>query len=159
MVKLRIKNFGPIRYGCENSEGWIEFKKITVFIGDQGTGKSTIAKIFSTFSWLEKAVVKKELDEKIFATKSFFRSKILSYHRIEDYLNDGTVIEYDGEGVYFKYENGELSFSEKEKRYQIPQIMYIPSERNILTFLKNPQDFKMLSGSLLDLLRKYKSSL
>ena len=36
-----IKNFGPI----ENIE--IELKKINIFIGEQGVGKSTIAKLYS----------------------------------------------------------------------------------------------------------------
>lgn len=38
------------------SNGYFEVKRVTIFIGDQGTGKITVAKLFSTFSWLEKAI-------------------------------------------------------------------------------------------------------
>jgi predicted ATP-dependent endonuclease of OLD family len=41
MEKLIIKNFGPIK------EAEIELKKVNVFIGPQGSGKSTIAKVIS----------------------------------------------------------------------------------------------------------------
>lgn len=39
--KLIIKNFGPIK------DIELELKKVNVFIGEQGTGKSTLAKIFT----------------------------------------------------------------------------------------------------------------
>ena len=55
MAKLRIKNFGPITEGLQSSDGFITFDKYTLFIGDQGTGKSTVAKMYSVCSWLEKA--------------------------------------------------------------------------------------------------------
>ena len=47
MAKLKVKNFGPIRDGLTENEGWIEFKKVTLFIGEQATGKSTIAKLYA----------------------------------------------------------------------------------------------------------------
>ena len=47
MAKLRIKHFGPITEGCDSDDGFITFDKYTLFIGDQGTGKSTVAKLFA----------------------------------------------------------------------------------------------------------------
>ena len=52
MVKLRIKNFGPIKEIYKDE--YLIINKVSVFIGEQGSGKSTIAKLFSTLSWLEK---------------------------------------------------------------------------------------------------------
>lgn len=46
--RLIVKSFGPVK------ELDIVFKSITILIGDQGTGKSCIAKLFSMFKWLEK---------------------------------------------------------------------------------------------------------
>ena len=43
MAKIRIKNFGPIRQGCPDDDGWIDIKKVSVFIGNQGSGKSCVA--------------------------------------------------------------------------------------------------------------------
>lgn len=41
--RLIVKSFGPVK------DLDIIFKKVTLFIGDQGTGKSCAAKLFSTF--------------------------------------------------------------------------------------------------------------
>ena len=53
MTKIRIKNFGPIKQGCPDDDGWIDIKKVSVFIGNQGSGKSCVAKLISTFTWIE----------------------------------------------------------------------------------------------------------
>ena len=58
MSKIKIKNFGPIKAGCTENDGWIDIKKVTLFIGNQGSGKSTVAKLISTLTWLEKAMVR-----------------------------------------------------------------------------------------------------
>ena len=64
MAQIRLSDFGPIIKGYTENEGYIDFKKVTVFIGDQGMGKSTLAKLYSLFSWLEKAVYQGKLSEK-----------------------------------------------------------------------------------------------
>ena len=48
MSKIKIKKFGPIKGGCQNDDGWLNIEKVTVFIGSQGSGKSTVAKLIST---------------------------------------------------------------------------------------------------------------
>ena len=47
MARLIIRNIGPIK------DIDIELNKVNVFIGEQSSGKSTIAKIVSFCSWLE----------------------------------------------------------------------------------------------------------
>lgn len=47
MAKLRIKYFGPITECFDSEDGFIDFSKLTLFIGDQGTGKTSVAKLFS----------------------------------------------------------------------------------------------------------------
>ena len=42
MVKIKVKNFGPIKEGYLDNNGWIEIEKNTFFIGNQGSGKSTL---------------------------------------------------------------------------------------------------------------------
>ena len=56
MSKIKIQNFGPIKNGLIDNDGFIDIKQVTIFIGNQATGKSTIAKIFSTCTWIEKAL-------------------------------------------------------------------------------------------------------
>ena len=58
MAKLKIRNIGPIKSTENLKNGYIDFDGVTLFIGNQGTGKSTISKIYSTLSWIEKALVR-----------------------------------------------------------------------------------------------------
>ncbi len=62
MSKIRIKNFGPIKEGFKEADGneWMDVKKVTVFIGNQGSGKSTVAKVISTLTWMEKSSINSE---------------------------------------------------------------------------------------------------
>ena len=66
MSKIKIKNFGPIKEGCQENDGWLDVKKVTVFIGNQGSGKSTVAKLITTFMWIEKALTRGDYDKKNF---------------------------------------------------------------------------------------------
>jgi len=66
MSRIKIRNFGPIKNGFEAYEGWIDIKKVTCFIGNQGSGKSTVAKLISTFTWIEKALVRGDYNKKWF---------------------------------------------------------------------------------------------
>ena len=54
MDRITIKNFGPIKNGV------VDVNRITLFCGPQGSGKSTVAKLVSTFAWLEKSLVRGE---------------------------------------------------------------------------------------------------
>ena len=49
MERIVIKDFGPIKELEIN-----DIKKITIFIGDSGSGKSTVMKVISLFRWLYK---------------------------------------------------------------------------------------------------------
>src|SRR6266702_1444885 len=105
MSRIRIKNFGPIRNGYTENGGWMEVKKVTVFIGNQGSGKSTAAKLISTLSWIEKAMVKGVLKEDELNTYNRFQ-KTLSYQKINNYLRPDTEIEFDGKAYTLFFENG-----------------------------------------------------
>src|ERR1700712_734329 len=102
MSKIKIKNFGPIKEGYLENDGWIDIKKVTVFIGNQGSGKSTVAKLISTFTWIEKALTRGDYDSKHFERKNKLKNQYLTYHRIENYFSnsenrDNTLIEYRGD--------------------------------------------------------------
>ena len=97
MSKIKIKNVGPIKDGYKSNNGFIEFSDLTVFIGNQGSGKSTIAKIFSTMSWIEKALVRGDFTGSYLSQYNRFK-KQLAYQNISNYLNDNSEIEYIGAG-------------------------------------------------------------
>ena len=41
--------------GFDSEDGFIDFSKLTLFIGGQGIGKTAVVKLFFLCSWLEKA--------------------------------------------------------------------------------------------------------
>ena len=160
MSKIRIKNFGPIKEGCQEKDGWIDIKKVTVFIGNQGSGKSTVAKLISTFSWIEKALVRGDYQKKWFEKKNRLKNQFLIYHRIENYgdegLFDNTEFDYQGEAYSIKYKNGFLEIIENKKQnYYLPQIMYVPAERNFIANVKSPKELKLSSDSLKEFLSEF----
>lgn len=160
MSRIKIKNFGPIKYGCEANEGWIDIKKVTCFIGNQGSGKSTVAKLISTFTWIEKALVRGDYNKKWFERKNKLENQYLNYHRLKNYFNfngaEKTLIEYEGDAFSIVYENGSLVISEvQNKEYPLPQIMYVPAERNFITYVKTPKELKLSSESLKEFLTEF----
>lgn len=160
MSRIKIKNFGPIKNGCEANEGWIDIKKVTCFIGNQGSGKSTVAKLISTFTWIEKALVRGDYNKKWFQRKNKLKNQYLNYHRLENYFKvngaEKTVIEYEGDAFSIVFENGSLLISEvQNKDYPLPQIMYVPAERNFITYVKTPKELKLSSESLKEFLTEF----
>ncbi|MCB9287530.1 MAG: ATP-binding protein [Lewinellaceae bacterium] len=162
MSKIKINNFGPIKVGCQENDGWLEVKKVTVFIGNQGSGKSTVAKLISTFSWIEKALTRGDYDIKWFTRKNKFRNTYCSYHRLENYFfdingNDTADLEYRGDSYSMKYQKGDFSIVESTQKntYSLPQIMYVPAERNFISTVKSPKLLKLSSDSLVEFLTEF----
>lgn len=163
MIRLRVKNFGPIREGMKQNDGWIEFKRVTVFVGNQGSGKSTLAKLFSTFSWIEKALVRGDFEKKWFERKNRLNNRFLTYHRLENYFSadkpDEAEIEYEGDAYSIKYYQGQLQITESEaEHYCLPQVMYVPAERNFISYVRHPRELKLSSESLKEFLTEFDSA-
>ncbi len=92
MVRLKIQNVGSVKNGFDANEGFINFTGVTLFTGSQGSGKSTIAKVFSTVSWIEKALVRGDFTESHLTSLNRFKEE-LDYQGIRDYLSDNSVIQ------------------------------------------------------------------
>lgn len=148
MSKIRIKHFGPIKDGYQDQDGWLEVKKVTVFIGNQGSGKSTVAKLISTLSWIEKAMVMGIIRQNELNTHNRFL-KQLAYQRIEKYATPETSIEYKGKAFSLSYIEGRFEAQEsKGNGYLLPKIMYAPAERNFLSSVDRPDKLKNLPSTL-----------
>lgn len=141
MSKIKIKNFGPIKEGMLDNDGRIDIKKVTVFIGNQGSGKSTVAKLISTFMWLEKALIRGDMKAPV-SYQDFI--ELIEFHRIENYLEPNTQIEYEG-ATYLLKLVGNANSGKKiieatklnSKAVKLPKIMYVPAERNFLSSIEN----------------------
>lgn len=155
MVKLRVKNFGPVKEIC--NDDFLLIKKVSVFIGEQGSGKSTIAKLFSTLSWLEKDYFRNPQNYENFGKTEFI--KYCEEQKLNKYFIDSTVIDYIGSVYEFHYSSDEFLSKKINAKYSKPKIMYIPSERNLLTVVDNAENVKKLPLMLKLLQNEYKNAL
>ena len=156
MCKLRIKAFGPIVKGFSDSQDdFFDICPLTVFVGNQGAGKSTIAKLFSSLCWVEKAVLigKKTLKE---VETQVFLKNLLSYQRIYSYLSDESEIEYLTDFIQIRVVKKRLAVTIKNvEGYVRPQIQYIPSERNLVGIVDRFAQLPLLPDSMQDFLYVY----
>ena len=131
--RLIVKSFGPVK------DLDILFKKVTLFIGDQGTGKSCVAKLFSTFKWLEKVLSQKKYKLSYFEQYNRFKTMLCAYHRIDSFIDNGNpYIKFEGELYDFLYENGHFSVIDKKQEIKgISKVMYVPAERSIVSVAEN----------------------
>lgn len=128
MIKIEIKNIGPIK---EVSE--ITLNRINVFMGPQSSGKSTIAKIISFCTWVEKDVATSQSLSEYQENKTYFKEHLESFHKIKGYFNCDSYIHYKSDVVDIVWEDEKCSISWVDKyAYKRSKIAYIPSERNMV---------------------------
>ena len=141
MNRLVIRNVGPIRSVD------INLNKVNVFIGPQGCGKSTIAKIVSFCSWLEKV---NQATER--AVADGLIKRLVAFHHMEGYFSEKSSILYVGDNIAFAYNwKGSLPLPKKfvdanpkslhdnelvlyaQSKLVNPKVAYIPAERNFVS--------------------------
>lgn len=160
MSAISIKHFGPIKEGYQANGGWLEIKKVTLMIGNQGSGKSTVAKLISIFMWLEKVLVRGDYKENWFTQRKRFQNVLCKYHRLENYFTEKTIILYQGNAYSFEYQLETLTIKqntnvEEAEKYALPQIMYVPAERNFISTVKKPDVLKFSSDSLVEFVTEF----
>lgn len=111
-VNLTVYQFGPI------SEADVVFDKYTVLIGKQGSGKSTIAKLYSMFTWLEKG----------WHAVSPVKNTLPNIHDSRKYIVPITV----------------WNHTLREKRLSIFMDYIITSSMKMKSFMSKPKDFRSL---------------
>lgn len=155
MSTVEIKNIGPIK------EAKFDLNKINVFMGPQSSGKSTIAKIISFCTWLDKKYARDGFfgvikDENIDVPD--YIDELKSYHRLTNgYFSDESSIAFDGEEITFSYNSDFISKEvpsmtiENDNRFRIglktgkrrqsDKVIYIPSERNFVSAIYNLNEY------------------
>jgi predicted ATPase len=157
MSKIKIKNFGPIKEGYQENDGWMDVKKVTVFIGNQGSGKSTVAKVISTMTWMEKAINRGDIarPESINDFQTHFK-----YQSLNGYFKSDTAIEYYGDAysIIFNKEYSLYPIIQKNEsgNYVVPKIMYVPDGRSFLSVIKNANGVKGLPAPLFEFAEELK---
>ena len=156
MRKLSVKHVGPIKGGYESGDGYIDFPGVTMFIGPQGSGKSTIAKLYSTLAWIEKALFREDFSLDYLTKYNRFK-KQLKYQNISNYLSENSEINYHGQAYDISYRGGELEIRKHAINgdYAFPKIMYVPAERNFVSAVDKPDLMKRLPAPLYTFLEEY----
>ena len=97
--RLVVRNFGPIT----NLD--IEFRKLTLFIGDQGSGKSTVSKLLTIcrdLRWWLQILEDADSDE---VMRPFYNFSI------DEYFHKDSFFEYRINGHKLIFEKGKFSFT------------------------------------------------
>ena len=127
MATIEIRNIGPIKEVPE-----ITLNRVNVFMGLQSSGKSTIAKIISYCTWVEKDVATGQ-PLSYYEEKGRFKKLLESFHKIKDYFRADSYIHYTSDTVEIVWENGACRLQWVDRfAYRRSKITYIPSERNMV---------------------------
>lgn len=149
-VQISVKEFGPIRNGLSDNKGWMTLPKVTLFCGPQGSGKSSVTKLISLLSWLEKSAYRNpglKIDAEVF-------DQALEWQNIASYLTPETVIEYRGDLLHFTYDKGKVSAEmvfDETTPYVVPKISYMPAERNFASIVRAADRVEGLPRPLVDM--------
>lgn len=136
MESVIIKNFGPIK-----EAEFSDIKKITIFIGESGSGKSTIMKIIALFRWLYKMLNIRSFLKYSGIKKSPFRfafTNLLKHNGILGYLQYDTVLIYKNGSLVLEWDSkakklrGTSSFIPKNE-LSLEKISYISDKRNLIS--------------------------
>lgn len=137
---LHIRNFGPIK------DVKLELGKVNVLIGDQGTGKSTVAKLYSVIrlsSFVE--IFDQNGNDVIAKDEDSAFLEYLDWFGIKGYLNDDTAIKYSSKEFNFTFKNKKIESKEINshgvERLSMSAVVandiFIPTERIYLSALAN----------------------
>lgn len=126
MCKIKIQNLGPI------IEVEFTLNRVNVITGPQCSGKSTIAKVVSACSWLEKDSIRRQSISHI--TRDFFEQVLLIYHQLDKYpKHTNMLIEYKGDvlSILYTQDKFEINKADGFEQKTLGKVAYLPAERNI----------------------------
>lgn len=138
---ITIQNVGPIK------DITLPLNRINVLIGPQSSGKSTIAKLLSFCSWLEKEMT---INQKSIKTdEEYIKKNLFDYHRIGSYFSNESVVIYEDDCMKFTFSNmhAETKKCDSFENSLSHKTAYIPAER-IMASVPNVRSFQLFHSSL-----------
>jgi len=155
MATIHIKNVGPLK-----DTGEIALNRLLLIIGKQSSGKSTFMKVLCHCRWVEKTLmVDDDSSAKDYGKDQEFLKSLMTFHRFNpDFFSSDSYIKYDGDYITIEQNGDEddavitrKSYFE-ERRYNT-KLCFIPSERNLISAVKNLD--KTYKATDLDVLLNY----
>ena len=139
MATIHIKNVGPLK-----DTGEIALNRLLLIIGKQSSGKSTFMKVLCHCRWVEKTLmVDDDSSAKDYGKEHLFIESLKTFHRFNpDFFSSDSYIKYDGDYITIE-QNGDdtdaviTRKSDFEDRRYNTKLCFIPSERNLISAVKN----------------------
>ena len=139
MPTIRIRNIGSL-----GDTGKLRVAPVTLVIGPQRSGKSTLMKLLCFCNWVEKHVM---LDGGQFLYDythyDRFRRMLKKFHRLDDtFFSSSSYLYYEGAAVRIELrgQRGNARIARQdgfaEARHN-EKVCYLPAERNLLSALQN----------------------
>jgi len=126
-----IRNFGPIKEVEIN-----DIRPLTVFIGESGSGKSTIMKVLVLFRWIYKMVNIRSYLKHANISQSPFTFEFKPYLKnngIFDYLKDDTEIIYKKGNNVITYKGAlDASITIPDDELSLEKMCFIADKRNLI---------------------------
>lgn len=139
MVSIVIKHIGPV-----SDSGELRISPVTLLIGKQSSGKSTIMKILCYCSWVEKRImVDGESQLKKYTHYNRFIKELRTFHHFDDeFFTKESEFHYHGVAIKIDYLPGASNVKitkeqEFSKTRHNEKISFIPSERNVVSAIQN----------------------
>lgn len=155
--QLIVKNFGPI------TDATVDFKRVTVFIGPTGGGKSTLAKLAAVFR--DRKSFQHYNGPDAFENKVVYKEKgLVNYFKNDTYLNyrsDTTLLVYQLEKHDIRIKNEKLnrtksSLDELSKQLESIRIkdpeFYNAAPADVANYLESDNKYADLLKKQLDLI-------
>ena len=155
MATIHIKNVGPLK-----DTGEIALNRLLLIIGKQSSGKSTFMKVLCHCRWVEKTLmVDDDSSAKDYGKDQEFLKSLMTFHRFNpDFFSSDSYIKYDGDYITIEQNGDEddaviTRKSDFEERRYNTKLCFIPSERNLISAVKNLD--KTYKATDLDVLLNY----
>lgn len=154
-MRITLQNIGNIKFAD------LELKSANVIIGPQSLGKSTVLKICSYCSWVEKRIQLSQNSD-TFSNGKQFITRLVDFHKLEGYFHENSYIRYESETMAFHYSYSDNSFEFSWKPghwdFVMPKISYIPSERNMVGAIPNWFDVNMPNNNIRNFMSDWETS-
>ena len=139
MTTIQIQHIGAL-----TDTGEVFVKRVTLILGPQGVGKSTLMKILCYCRWVEKVIMKDPKTLLQYRTEDYFIEELRTFYRFDrNFFNEQSHIIYKGDILEIDWSQlGGCSITlyrkgEKERLRHSPKIAFLPAERNLISAVPN----------------------